>query len=91
MSRRNPTDINPQGSVPIDLTTSHQVVVSIAFLVLVGVLLAEGAGHSKDAADLIILLLFGAFLILGMEHADRLSTFTGQYPFNPIVGGTSLQ
>lgn len=87
MSIRNPTDIRPQGSDPIDVTTSHQVIVSIVFLVAVGVILTEGAGSSKNAADIIILMLIGAFLILGMEHAQSLSVFTNNYPYVPS-GGT---
>lgn len=71
----------------VDSGTAHKVVVSLLVLIVVAVILTEGAGASHDAADAIVLLLIGALLLQGMIHANRFSNFASQYPWDPI--GTS--
>lgn len=79
-----PLQVQSGGEQPIDLATSHKVLVGLAVLVVVGMILTEGAGHSKDAATVIILLLVGVFLMEGMTHAARFQAFAMQNPWNPL-------
>ena len=66
-----------------DLAESHKVVVSVGVLVVMAVIFTEGAGHSAQAADLVILLLMGVFLILGITYAGRFQQFASTYPYQP--------
>jgi len=71
-------------AVPIDTDTAHKVLIGIGVLALVGVLMVEGAGHSKNAADMMIVLLIGVFLILGITNASKFANFASGQPYNPI-------
>lgn len=79
---------NLASTVPSDTTgdilTSHKVLVGILFLVVVLVILVEGAGESHEWAVAIGLLLMGPLLMEGMNHA---STFASWAKNNPTQKG----
>jgi hypothetical protein len=65
------------------ITSGHKVLVGIGFIILVSVVMTEIAGKNKNAADVIILLLIGVFMILGITHSNQFASWVSGNPWNP--------
>lgn len=75
--------IIPKVPSGVDAGTTHKVIISVVVLIVVGVLMTEGAGISKNVAELVFILLFGVFLIEGMTHSQSFGAFSQTYPWQP--------
>lgn len=73
---------NPQ-TPTVNADTAHKVLVGIVVLIVVLMLLVEGAGESHEWGVAIGLLLLGPVLLLGMNKGTQFSQWAANQPYNP--------
>lgn len=74
---------NPAQPPATTADTAHKVLIGILVLVVVLMLLVEGAGESHEWGVGIGLLLLGPLLILGMEKGTQFSQWASGEPYIP--------